>query len=164
MAGGAPTPAATQAPSAPSKLSEAEKQAILAEQNLYRAQVGQAPLAWSETLAGHAQAWADQLAQKIHALQHSHTEGEGENLTMSTAGRYPLAELVKMWGDEKQHFIRAAFPAVSADGNWKTVGHYTQLVWHSTTEVGCGLATGGGFDFLVCHYAPPGNFMGEKVY
>jgi hypothetical protein len=38
------------------------------------------------------------------------------------------------------------------------------MVWRDTTDVGCGLATGGGNDFLVCQYAPQGNFMGERVF
>ena len=54
-------------------------------------------------------------------------------------------------------------------------GHYTQIVWRSTTEVGCGLrvcTTGSPFDshpgatwtMVVCDYRPPGNFRGQRPY
>jgi hypothetical protein len=69
-----------------------------------------------------------------------------------------------MWGDEKQFFRNGVFPNVSTTGNWIQVGHYTQLVWRDTKEVGGGLATGHGADFLVCNYDPPGNWLGAQVY
>lgn len=56
--------------------------------------------------------------------------------------------------------------------NFEHWGHYSQIMWKSTTSVGCaiqdcsgqGLAnTGSGVEpwFLVCNYDPPGNFGGE---
>ena len=71
---------------------------------------------------------------------------------------------MKLWGDEKKFFIDASFPDVSRTGEWLAVAHYSQLIWRKTTEVGCGLATGGGQDYLVCQYNPKGNFVGEKAF
>lgn len=41
-------------------------------------------------------------------------------------------------------------------------GHFTQLVWKSTTGVGCGARLCGirGW-YLACEYWPPGNVIGE---
>ena len=43
-------------------------------------------------------------------------------------------------------------------------GHYTAMVWGDTREVGCGTASGGGVNFVVCRYNPPGNFVGEVPF
>ena len=53
-------------------------------------------------------------------------------------------------------------------------GHYTQVVWRDSTTLGCGVTQcnvnspfGAGFPnwtFVVCNYAPPGNFTGQRPY
>ena len=136
---------------------------LLTAQNKYRAELGLPPLRWSQSVALTAQQWAMHLAQ-INRMQHSGVVGRGENLAMWTAGKASLTELVDLWGLEKDYFVPAAFPAVSRTGDWKTVAHYTQLIWKQTTDVGCGIATGGGNDFLVCQYSPQGNIFGERAY
>jgi Cysteine-rich secretory protein family len=142
-----------------------QKRELLAEHNKYRSLVsGEQPLVWSKSLAAGAQAWAQHLAGDVHSLQHSGEAGLGENLAMYTAGRASLTQLVEMWGAEKHYFIDSTFPSVSTTGDWRTVAHYTQMIWRNTTEVGCGLASGGGYDFLVCRYTPQGNFMGQRVF
>lgn len=142
---------------------QSEKLEILVAHNKYRFDVGVPPLKWSDGLAAGALDWARHLAE-VHVFQHSGALGTGENLAMWTAGRASLTQLVDLWGAERQFFIQASFPDVSSIGDWRTVGHYTQIVWRATTEVGCGRATGGGYDFLVCQYAPQGNFMGRRVF
>lgn len=135
-------------------------QEILAAHNRYRAEVGVPPLQWSAILATSAQQWANQLAAS-GILQHS---GAGENLAQGSNGAFSVTSLVDMWGSEKQYFIYGIFPEVSNSGSWSDVGHYTQMVWKNTTEVGCGLASGNGSDVLVCHYNPAGNVIGQSVF
>ena len=54
-------------------------------------------------------------------------------------------------------FRPGAFPDNSATGDWHAVAHYTQIVWPTTTEVGCALASSATTDYFVCRYAPTGN-------
>lgn len=136
------------------------EQEILDAHNRYRAEVGVSPLQWSDSLAASAQQWADRLAA-TGTFQHSRP---GENLAQGSTGAFSVARLVDMWGGEKQHFTNGSFPNVSTTGNWQDVGHYTQVVWRDTTEVGCGLASGNGNDVLVCHYNPAGNVIGQNAF
>jgi hypothetical protein len=44
-------------------------------------------------------------------------------------------------------------------------GHYTQIIWRNTTEVGCGMATcSNGSEIWVCNYNPPGNYLRQNAY
>lgn len=49
--------------------------------------------------------------------------------------------------------------------NGKVIGHATQLLWKSTTKVGCATALGscsdGQHKVFVCQYSPPGNYQGR---
>ena len=137
---------------------------ILDAHNRYRAEVGVPPLAWSNDLANHAQDWANHLAAN-RLFQHSGTSGEGENLWMGTSGHFSSTHMVDRWGNEKRHFVMGTFPNVSNTGNWGDVGHYTQVVWRNTTEVGCAVADGAdGNTKLVCRYRSQGNFMGQQPF
>lgn len=135
---------------------------ILRLHNIDRENVGVPPLRWSDSLAAGAQEWANTLAAR-NQMVHSHTPGLGENLAMWWGNRPTMDTLVNMWTDEKGHFQPGTFPNVSTDGNWQSVGHYTQMVWRRTTEVGCGVADNGRTEFLVCRYNPQGNFFGQTV-
>ena len=139
---------------------------ILAAHNAERAAVKVPDLTWSDTLAVHAAVWAAEMA-KTGTYQHSAKTtrpGEGESLWVGTAGAFSPEEMVGAWAAEKQFFQNGNFPNVATTGQSQIPGHYTQIVWRSTTAVGCALATGNGRDILVCRYSPAGNLTGEKVY
>ncbi|MGA7936705.1 MAG: CAP domain-containing protein [Kovacikia sp.] len=137
---------------------------ILKAHNRYRAEVGVPALTWSNTLASHAQEWANHLASLGGVLQHSSGSGEGENLWGGTSGQYSYTQMIESFGNEKRYFVRGTFPNVSSTGNWADVGHYTQMVWRNTTQVGCAIARANGKDVLVCRYSPPGNYGGQIVF
>ncbi|CAH8543870.1 unnamed protein product [Schistosoma turkestanicum] len=46
-------------------------------------------------------------------------------------------------------------------------GHYTQIVWEDTTDVGCGVTNCPNFPYglsIVCNYGPGGNYIGRQLY
>lgn len=144
----------------------AVSQEILAIHNRERARVGVPPLVWSTTLAAGASAYAGKLAP-LGRLQHSSRgdrPGLGENLAMGTQGFHSTQTLVELWVAEKAAFRNGTFPQVSTTGSWRSVGHYTAMIWRTTTSVGCGTAAAGRNLYLVCRYAPSGNVIGRKVY
>ncbi|MWV28002.1 SCP-like extracellular [Erythrobacter sp. GH3-10] len=139
---------------------------LLEEHNRARAQVGVPRLQWSIRLAREANEWAQHLAQQgrmIHATRDQRA-GSGENLWMGHAGYYGADTMVGGFVAERQHFRNGEFPKVSSTGNWRDVGHYTQVIWRGTREVGCAVARGRQNDFLVCRYFPAGNVYNQRVF
>ena len=138
---------------------------LLAAQNIERAQLGSAPLAWDPALAAAADAYAAELAATGkwgHSQPHQRVD-QGENLWTGTRGAFSLETMIANWASEKRMFRAGLFPNVSTTGNWADVGHYTQIVWPGSLRVGCGLRSSARDDYLVCRYAAPGNVVGEPV-
>jgi hypothetical protein len=127
---------------------------------------------WSDKLAADAKPWAEHLVTLNQGkpldkltqsdLVHATGTGQGENLSFrSVWGSGPVSSpstesLVQGWVNEKPYMG----------------GHYTQMVWKNTKEVGCVTASAsgsvsaaaGGYAgqtvYLVCRYSPPGNTGG----
>lgn len=128
--------------------------ALLEAHNQYRAQHCADPLRWSDELASIAQAWANQLRDRSCSFGHSQTSEYGENLFFA-APSTPTSGVtaVDTWYAEHQRY-RFGSPGFSM-----TTGHFTQLVWRETRELGCGRAQCNSGDLWVCNYSPPGNMM-----
>ncbi len=154
--------AAVLAIAAPALADDMQDQ-ILAVHNAERAAVGAPPLVWSDKLAADAQVWADHLTT-VGGLVHDPDNPNGENLWMGSQDSYGYTEMAQTWADEKAYFTYGTFPDVSSDGNWADVGHYTQMIWSGTTEIGCARTSDGTWDYLVCRYSPAGNVIDEKPY
>lgn len=137
-----------------------EWQAILDYHNKVRADVNVKPLSWSNQVAQHAQAWANNLAASGCKMQHSNDSNYGENLFMGTLGHYTVVDAAKSWESEKRYYSGAALNS----SNWSKTGHYTQMVWHNTTELGCAKVACNNSLIVVCNYDPAGNYMGQKPY
>ena len=145
-------------------MTDSMAQEIVAAHNKYRAEVGVPPIEWSNDLASQAQEWANYLTSN-RLFKHSGAKGEGENIWMGTSRAYSFTQMIDSFGGEKQHFINGVFPNVSNTGKWFDVGHYTQVVWRNTTQVGCaGFDGPDGMYRLVCRYSPPGNVIGQQVF
>ncbi|SJL05989.1 uncharacterized protein ARMOST_09325 [Armillaria ostoyae] len=148
------TATATSSASASSSSSSASSSDIdawLTAHNTVRKDHGANNLTWSDEVASTAQAYADQCN-----FEHSGTS-YGENLA-EASGDPDIAAAVQLWASEASEY----------DASNPTYSHFTQMVWKSTTELGCGYAKcsniyadyGGGV-LYVCNYNPAGNVEGE---
>jgi pathogenesis-related protein 1 len=153
-------------------LTPAEQSEMVAAHNQWRQEAGVPELKWSASLATTAQGWANNLKQNQGCnMTHSNTRGIGENLYWASALMYsdgkrelqPVSatKVTESWGSEKQHYDYANNTCASGH----VCGHYTQVVWKITTEVGCAKAVCGDHTQVwVCNYSPPGNWRGQKPY
>jgi len=139
-------------------------QRILAAHNKERLDLDLQPLTWNPALAQSAQAWADTLASsgRFEHAPENRDAPQGENLWAGTKGYFAPEAMVDAWIREKRFFRPGVFPDNSTSGNVEDVGHYTQLIWRATTQVGCAQATSATEDILVCRYAEAGNYIGER--
>jgi pathogenesis-related protein 1 len=152
-------PVATH-PSDSVNLNANEIKQLLNVHNQVRAEVGVSALAWSPSLAHYAQNWSNHLSSTICNLQHRQPNQYGENIFMGTQGAYQAKDAVFSWAAEKKDY----HGGVLTQSNWHPAGHYTQVVWRNTQQVGCGKSLCGGNMILVCNYQPAGNMMGQKPY
>ncbi len=143
-----------------------DMQTVLDVHNQERADVGVAPLTWSNSLAAGAQTWAQQIATTgkfahdpvytgLSCFQARTNPCYGENIAgfNPSKGISAPGEGVSLWVAEK-----SSYPPYDLYVN----GHYTQMVWQNTKEIGCATAKGvQAYSILVCRYDPAGNTGGE---
>ncbi|MCW5807986.1 MAG: hypothetical protein KIT31_36880 [Deltaproteobacteria bacterium] len=132
----------------------------------------QAPLpalTWSPALAATAAAWVAQcrdvdaptgLVDHNPGRSNGHPYYVGENIFASGGGA-TAKQAVQLWAGEKANYN---YTANTCNG---VCGHYTQLVWRDTREVGCAVGTCPGLQYpntIVCNYGPGGNVGGQRPY
>ena len=154
---------------------------MLSAHNDWRSKVGSPALTWSNSLQTEAQNWANKLKAKGCGMKHS-TGSSGENLYWASAKKSASSKdaagnwiwnntlqtvsdkhVTDSWGNEQQWYDYASNQCNAPAG--KSCGHYTQVVWKDTKEVGCANAVCDDFSQVwVCNYAPAGNYVGQKPY
>lgn len=135
---------------------------VLMAHNQIRAAANVPPMTWNARLAEGAARWAEHLAQSGY-MMHSQSK-EGENIWMGTSGAFSHALMVRDWANEGRFYRAGYFPNISSTGDWRDVGHFTQMVWRDTRQLGCAIASRDGWDVLVCRYNSPGNVVGKRPY
>jgi len=121
-------------------------------------------LTWAADLAATSQKWCNTIAAR-NSLAHSTGRVHiGENVAYTKSKAGSVAKNIGLWLGEKVYFKNGAYPNISTTGDVEDAGHYSQVVWRTTTQVGCGQATNGGKDYLVCQYRVGGNSNGVKAY
>ncbi len=152
-------------------LTPVEQGDMVTAHNQWRQAVGVPEIRWSAPLANSAQQWAVQLQHRGCNPAHSGMRGLGENLywasprhlsSGTTQVQHVSAQHVaNAWAGEQQHYDHAR----NTCARGKVCGHYTQVVWHTTTDIGCAKAVCANHSQVwVCHYAPPGNWHGQRPY
>jgi pathogenesis-related protein 1 len=136
-----------------------------AAHNEWRVRVGVPRLKWNTTLAAQAQQYADSCpsghSNRSERAQNSGFNKVGENIYWA-GWNTDTPTAVDSWVNERTEWD---FGMVIGDGNFADYGHYTQVVWDDTTDVGCGVAHGCSWQTtVVCRYGPAGNYTGQAPY
>merc|ERR1719469_218212 len=130
----------------------AEKDEFLAEHNKYRCMHGAGNLVWNNVMASSAALWGQSCCQNglKHAKSYDETPSSGENLA---AGYGSIAAAIKGWYDEVKDCT--TMPGCKPAKKGGVIGHFTAMVWSSSTELGCAVNPTGwmGRPVYVCRYA-----------
>lgn len=176
-----------------------DRQMIIDSHNVYRAKVARGEeskglpgpqysaadmqqLAWNEELAQVAQAWASSCPNyhDCHDCRKllSRSYYVGQNIFYewsSTDGGSVWDTAIRLWYEEVQYvpnYLTKSYRSM----DHAVIGHYTQLVWAETREIGCGAAyhdcskvfKGRSWKLkckiYVCNYGPTGNFLSKPMY
>lgn len=131
-------------------------------------------MVWDDELAATAQRWADQCTP-AHDRAAQREVGRfpvGQNLAATWTTRPPSEQAdsepdfmkqINAWFDEVHIF---GFKPINGGHG---TGHYSQLVWGETSQVGCGYTfyydpSRGYTKLYVCNYGPGGNVIGSNPY
>jgi len=145
---------------------------MLAGHNAARQAVGVAPLAWSTALAAEAQQWANQLVSENCQLRYdpndARRETTGQNLFRAYGAapyegyKRTAADAVARWVREGESYDHRSHRCLAGGGS--ECGPYLQMIWETTTTLGCAQARCPSAEVWVCHYTPRGGQEGLKPY
>ncbi len=177
-----------------------ERDRFVAAHNAARKPLAIDPLTWSDDLAAEAlESLQQQQETLIRAAQDGWTTGQiplpthrtdhkyGENVAVwAGTSSKPAEHAIALWLREKPVFdllnalgsyrVGDELPPTAAPHKEQPppliVGHYTQIIWRSTRQLGAAQLT---FDLaddqatrhyvaIICNYDPPGNRLGERPY
>jgi len=122
---------------------------------------------WDPDLAAHATAWASMCSDGDgnglvdHSSQAYRTNVAGyayvgENIFATGSSMASATQAVETWASEKVNFT---YPT----GCSGVCGHYTQVVWRDSVNVGCANVSCNSLQYkgiVMCQYGPGGNGPG----
>ncbi len=132
---------------------------ILAAHNEKRALHGTSNLGWNDTVYQYAQAYADKYDCSGNLV---HSGGEyGENIAFG----FNTSTVTDAWYSEYKYYN------YSDPGYSEKTGHFTQVIWKDTTQLGCAYVTCSddvsgdvSGQYTICSYYFPGNFVGAEHF
>jgi hypothetical protein len=143
-----------------SGFTSAQKTDITNYVNAYRAK-NQAPaLTWDDTIYAVSQAWSLHLAN-LHIIQHSGNTAYGENIAFFQGYGSDPVDLIKKAVDA--WYAEIALYDFGTPRFSETTGHFTCLVWASSTKFAFGVSVDSSTNeaYIVMNTSPPGNYTGE---
>ncbi|KAL4707646.1 hypothetical protein ACJJTC_006996 [Scirpophaga incertulas] len=141
-----------------SKTSDFENEALEVH-NEYRREHGVPPLIINKEISKIAQKWAEELAKR-DAMAYSTNQAYGESVYSGWSSdpntKIRARDCIDKWYNEINDYSFGQEPEIL------TCGHFTQIVWKATKELGVGSAKSkSGKLYVVANYSPPGNYSGE---
>ncbi|XP_059482166.1 uncharacterized protein LOC132200592 [Neocloeon triangulifer] len=131
--------------------------------NIFRQKHSAEPLTMSSQLCAYAQAWANHLAH-TNTFYYRNDRQIGQNLFCRPTGPQAHVEIsgrdvaLHWYGAMRQYDFFKGADRLHANVN---AGHFTQLVWGSSKQLGLGKAQSrNGRVVVVANYYPPGNVNG----
>ncbi|XP_063424167.1 Golgi-associated plant pathogenesis-related protein 1-like [Mytilus trossulus] len=126
-------------------------------------------LKFSKDLVQHAQEWAEYLVktnQDTPEVQHLRRKNIGQNVTVKDsydnyAVDYSAEDIIKEWYSGvdiyQPYFGREPPPLEIIKG----YGHFSQMIWKESKEMGMGKAIGNDRTVIVASYRPAGNGLAK---
>ncbi|KAJ2943965.1 hypothetical protein O0L34_g8287 [Tuta absoluta] len=141
-----------------SKTSDFENEALDVH-NEFRKEHGAPPLVLNKDISKISQKWAEELAKK-DSMAYSLNQKYGESIYCGWSAdpnvKVRARDCVEKWYSEINDYSFGREPEVLS------CGHFTQIVWVETKELGIGSAKSkSGKLYVVANYYPPGNYSGQ---
>jgi hypothetical protein len=128
--------------------------------NVYRTKHQAPPLNWDDVIYNYAQQWSFYMLS-TNLFQHSTTKLYGENLAYYQGYGTDVMTLLKKAVDDWYNEVKLY--NFNNPGFSSGTGHFTCLVWKSSTNFGMGISidTTTNKVYISMNTSPPGNYQGQ---
>ncbi|XP_023755805.1 pathogenesis-related protein 1A [Lactuca sativa] len=135
------------------------QQDYLDTHNVARAEVGVTNIVWNATVAAYAQNYANQSKADCNLVN---SGGPYRENLAKGSGTFSGTATVNLWVAQKAYYDYAT----NTCGGGHVCGHYTQVVWSNSNQLGCARVqcTNNSWWFVICSYYPSGNINGQSPY